>query len=109
MPLANGLNVGVVLMYDRFKKFGFIIDEENPDQPDIFVHFSAIVGQSDQRYLMRGQKVVFRTTLNPRTGKMMAVDVIRLADPLVDPSKIKPSPLDALGSKSPKTGGTSER
>jgi cold shock CspA family protein len=105
MPLENGLTIGIVLMYDRFKKFGFILDEEHPDAPDYFVHHSAIVGDPDRRYLLRGQKVAFRAQLNPRTGKMMAVDVLRLTgEALVDPSKIKPTnPLDALGTS--KNGG----
>jgi hypothetical protein len=56
--------------------------------------------------LVRGMKVAFQIETNPRNGKLMAVRVIKLADPFVDP-KIPQSTLAPLGS--PKTGGQNER
>jgi cold shock CspA family protein len=100
MVMENGYAVGIVLLYNRLKGFGFVapLDE---DVPDIFVHSSNIIADKDDQYLVRGQKVCFKVSTNPRTGKTMAVNVIKLVDPIVDPA------LLALGT--PKNGGQRER
>jgi cold shock CspA family protein len=98
MAMANGYTVGICILYNRLKGFGFVapLDE---DVPDIFVHSSNIIAETDSQYLVRGQKVCFKVAINPRTGKTMAVNVIKLIDPIVDPA------LLALGT--PKTEGRS--
>jgi cold shock CspA family protein len=98
--MENGYIVGVVTLYDRLRHWGFIAPTEL-DHPEVFVHGSNIVGTPGHQFLVRGMKVAFRIETNPRNGKLMAVRVIRLADPIVDP-KIPQSPLAALDS--PKTG-----
>jgi cold shock CspA family protein len=120
--MQNGFTAGVVVNYDRVLRYGWIAPLDG-DGPDVFVHFSHIVGEPDRRYLVRGQKCAYKPQLNPKNGKLMATSVIPLADPLIIPTKAEiaidklgcpdlgalgaPN-LDALGSKS-KTGGNRER
>jgi len=103
--MENGYVVGVVTLYDRLRHWGFIAPTEL-DHPEVFVHGSNIVGTPGHQFLVRGMKVAFQIETNPRNGKLMAVRVIKLADPIVDP-KIPQSTLAPLGS--PKTGGKNER
>lgn len=108
MPLENGYYVGVVLLYSRLDHYGFIaaIDE---DIPDVFVHESQIVKNAECKYLVRGQKVAFKVETNPRNGKLMAVSVIPLADPLVIPPTKKPTAALGTPVPSPILGGNRER
>jgi cold shock CspA family protein len=98
MAMENGYTVGVCTIYDRLKHWGFIAPLEL-NEPEVFVHGSNIVGSTPNKFLVRGQKCAFKIETNPRNGKLMAVNVIKLADPIVDPA------LSALGT--PKTEGRS--
>jgi len=53
---------GRVKFFNSEKGFGFI---EVPDQPDVFVHFSAITG-SGFKTLEEGQQVTFDIVEGPR-------------------------------------------
>jgi cold shock CspA family protein len=108
MPLENGYYICVVLLYSRLEHYGFIaaIDE---DIPDVFVHESQIVKASESKYLVRGQKCAFKVDTNPRNGKLMAVSVIPLADPIVIPPAKKPTAALGTPVPSPTLGGNRER
>jgi CspA family cold shock protein len=53
---------GTVKWFNDSKGFGFI---QREDGPDVFVHFSAIVGDGF-RSLQEGQKVEFEVTQGPK-------------------------------------------
>ncbi len=53
---------GTIKWFNDSKGFGFI---EREDGPDVFVHFSAIVG-SGHRSLQEGQQVEFEVTQGPK-------------------------------------------
>ena len=55
---------GTVKWFNDDKGFGFITQDEGG--PDVFVHFSAIVGGKGRRTLAEGQKVNFETTEGPK-------------------------------------------
>jgi cold shock CspA family protein len=101
--MENGFTAGVCVLFDRVKRYGWIAPLDG-DGPDVFVHFAHIVGPADSRYLARGQKCAYKTQINPKNGKLMAVQVIPLADPLIIPTKAEIA-LAQLGS--PKIGGRS--
>ena len=63
---------GVVKWFNAQKGFGFIARESGPD---VFVHYSAIVG-SGYRNLEEGEKVEFAITNGPKGPQ--ASEVVRL-------------------------------
>ncbi|MHA3065993.1 cold-shock protein [Lacticaseibacillus saniviri] len=65
---------GRVKVFDQEKGFGFI---EVPNEPDIFVHFSAILG-SGFKQLNVGQEVSFDVVEGPRGPQ--AANVVVKAD-----------------------------
>jgi cold shock protein len=60
---------GTVKWFSRTKGYGFI---NQPDGPDVFVHFSAVAGEG-YRNLNEGQAVSFNVENSPRG--LQAVDV----------------------------------
>ncbi|WP_179395275.1 cold shock domain-containing protein [Lacticaseibacillus absianus] len=67
---------GRVKLFDEAKGFGFI---ELPNQPDVFVHFSAIVG-GGYKVLTPGQQVDFVIVEGPRGPQAANVKVEPDAD-----------------------------
>lgn len=68
------MNQGTVKWFNDEKGFGFISD--NSGKGDVFVHFSAIVGEGFKS-LKEGQQVTFDTEADPKNPqKMRAVNVI---------------------------------
>jgi CspA family cold shock protein len=70
---------GTVKWFNGEKGFGFITQDDGG--PDVFVHFSAIVGKG-YRNLEEGQKVDFETTQGPKG--LQAANVQRIDQPNVD-------------------------
>ena len=67
------MNNGTVKWFNESKGFGFISREDGND--DVFVHFSAIVGDGFKT-LSEGQKVTFDVEPDPRDSrKFRAVNV----------------------------------
>jgi cold shock CspA family protein len=99
MEIEKGYTTGLVVIYDRLKHWGFIAPDS--DVAEVFVHGSDINAERGEQYLVRGQKVVFRIEVNPRNGKLRAVNVMKLADPISEPA------LRALGAR--KTEGQREQ
>lgn len=66
---------GTVKFYNDQKGFGFIQPDDG--QKDVFVHATALE-RSGIQSLREGQKVMFDTRNDPRTGKV-AVGAIELA------------------------------
>ena len=64
---------GTVKWFNGEKGFGFIAQDDGG--PDVFVHFSAIVGNG-YRNLDEGQKVEYETTQGPKG--LQAANVSRL-------------------------------
>ena len=63
---------GTVKWFNNQKGYGFISDESGND---VFVHFSAIVGEGFKS-LAEGQKVTFDTETDPKNSKKLrAVNV----------------------------------
>ena len=63
---------GTVKWFNAKKGYGFISDEQGND---VFVHFSAIVGEGFKS-LAEGQKVTFDTETDPKNSKKLrAVNV----------------------------------
>ena len=76
--LLGGLkmNNGTVKWFNKEKGFGFITDENGND---VFVHFSAIVGEGFKA-LEEGQKVTFDTEADPKDeSKTRAINVVAIA------------------------------
>ena len=76
--LLGGLkmNNGTVKWFNKEKGFGFITDENGND---VFVHFSAIVGEGFKS-LEEGQKVTFDTETDPKDeSKTRAINVVAIA------------------------------
>jgi len=63
---------GTVKWFNDSKGFGFI---QREDGPDVFVHFSAIVG-SGFRSLQEGQEVDFEVTQGPKGPQAANVKAI---------------------------------
>ncbi len=64
---------GTVKWFNSEKGFGFISNDNGGD--DVFVHFSAIVGDG-YKSLQEGQKVTFDTEPDPKDSrKLRAVNV----------------------------------
>jgi CspA family cold shock protein len=70
---------GTVKWFNGEKGFGFISQDDGG--PDVFVHFSAIVGKG-YRNLEEGQKVDYETTEGPKG--LQAANVQRIGQPNVD-------------------------
>ena len=69
------MNKGTVKWFNAEKGYGFITGE---DGNDVFVHFSAIVGEGFKT-LEEGQKVTFDTEQDPKNSKKLrAVNVVKL-------------------------------
>ena len=67
------MNQGTVKWFKSDKGFGFITNDETKE--DIFVHFSAIVGEG-YKVLEEGQKVSYDVEQDPKdTSKSKAVNV----------------------------------
>lgn len=66
---------GTVKWFNAEKGYGFITPDQK-DQPDIFVHFSAIEG-SGYRSLEEGQRVEFEVAKGPKGETAGDVRVIR--------------------------------
>ena len=70
---------GTVKWFNGEKGFGFITQDDGG--PDVFVHFSAIVGKG-YRNLEEGQKVEYEITQGPKG--LQAANVQRIGQPNVD-------------------------
>ena len=67
------MNNGTVKWFNSEKGYGFISNDNGGD--DVFVHFSAIVGEGFKT-LEEGQKVTYDTEPDPKdSSKLRAVDV----------------------------------
>ena len=67
------MNNGTVKWFNETKGFGFISNDEGGD--DVFVHFSAILGEGFKT-LYEGQKVTYDTEPDPKnSSKLRAVNV----------------------------------
>lgn len=67
---------GTVKWFNETKGFGFISNDDNSG--DVFVHFSAIVGEGFKT-LAEGQKVEFEVEADPKNpSKNRAVNVVAL-------------------------------
>lgn len=67
------MNQGTVKWFNESKGFGFISNDNGSG--DVFVHFSAILGDGF-RNLMEGQHVTFDTEVDPKDSrKLRAVNV----------------------------------
>jgi len=70
---AASMNNGTVKWFNSEKGFGFISNDNG--EGDVFVHFSAIVGEG-YKSLEEGQKVTFDTETDPKDSrKLRAVNV----------------------------------
>ena len=71
------MNTGTVKWFNEAKGFGFISNDNGGD--DVFVHFSAIVGEGFKT-LEEGQKVTFDTEQDPKNSqKLRAVNVVKVS------------------------------
>ena len=67
------MNNGTVKWFNEEKGFGFLSNDNGGD--DVFVHFSAIVGNGFKT-LKKGQKVSFDTERDPKnSSKVRAINV----------------------------------
>ena len=66
------MNNGTVKWFNESKGFGFICNDNGSG--DVFVHFSAIMGEGFKT-LAEGQKVTFDIELDSRNNKERAVNV----------------------------------
>ena len=74
------MNNGTVKWFNSEKGYGFISNDNGGD--DVFVHFSAIVGDGFKT-LEEGQKVTFDTEQDPKNSKKLrAVNVVRIEEKL---------------------------
>ncbi|MBC3516497.1 cold-shock protein [Neobittarella massiliensis] len=70
------MHTGTVKWFNSEKGFGFIADDNGGE--DVFVHFSAIVGDG-YKSLNEGQKVSFETEQDPKnSSKLRATNVTAL-------------------------------
>lgn len=73
--MTNERVTGTVKWFNASKGYGFIVRE---GQPDVFVHYSAIVG-TGYRTLEEGEQVEFTIVRGPKG--LQAMDVVRLGHP----------------------------
>ncbi len=67
------MNKGTVKWFNESKGFGFITNDNGSG--DVFVHFSAILGDGF-RNLMEGQRVSYDTEADPKnSSKLRAINV----------------------------------
>ena len=67
------MNNGTVKWFNAEKGYGFISNDDGGE--DVFVHFSAILGDG-YKSLSEGQKVVYETEQDPKnSSKLRAVNV----------------------------------
>ncbi|NLO47343.1 MAG: cold-shock protein [Clostridiales bacterium] len=67
------MNNGTVKWFNSEKGFGFISNDDGSG--DVFVHFSAIVGNG-YKSLQEGQKVTFDSEVDPKnSSKIRAINV----------------------------------
>lgn len=67
------MNRGTVKWFNETKGFGFISNDEGGE--DVFVHFSAIIGEGFKN-LMEGQRVTYDTEQDPKnSSKLRAANV----------------------------------
>ena len=67
------MNRGTVKWFNETKGFGFISNDEGGE--DVFVHFSAIIGEGFKN-LMEGQRVTYEMEQDPKnSSKLRAVNV----------------------------------
>ncbi len=69
------MSTGTVKWFNSAKGFGFITNDDGTE--DLFVHFSAIVGDGFKE-LQEGQKVSFDSETDPQNGKLRAANVTPL-------------------------------
>ncbi|MVX64581.1 cold-shock protein [Clostridium chromiireducens] len=67
------MKTGIVKWYSPEKCFGFI---EVEGEKDVFVHSSALKGNSSIRFLEEGQKVQFTTEKGPRGLQAIDISII---------------------------------
>lgn len=68
------MNTGMVKWFNADKGFGFIANDNGGE--DVFVHFSAIVSDSNYKSLQEGQAVTFDVEADPKnSSKLRAVNV----------------------------------
>lgn len=67
------MKIGTVKWFNTEKGFGFI---EVEGEKDVFVHFSAIQGDSARKSLEEGEKVQFEVEKGPRG--LQATSVVKL-------------------------------
>lgn len=67
------MKIGTVKWFNSEKGFGFI---EVEGEKDVFVHFTAIVGNESRKSLEEGQKVQFEVEEGPRG--LQAANVVKL-------------------------------
>ena len=71
------MNNGTVKWFNSKKGYVFISNDDGGD--DVFVHFSAIVGEGFKT-LEEGQKVTFDTEQDPKNSqKLRAVNVVKVS------------------------------
>ena len=71
------MNNGTVKWFNSQNGYGFISNDTGGD--DVFVHFSAIVGEGFKT-LEEGQKVTFDTEQDPKNSqKLRAVNVVKVS------------------------------
>jgi len=75
---------GVVKWYDDEKKYGFIRPDE-PEEAEVFVHFTAIAGEG-YKTLHAGDQVEFEAVPESTKGPR-AIDVIVIADAPPQPTE----------------------
>jgi CspA family cold shock protein len=73
--MSDEMKAGTVKFFNTTKGFGFIQPEAGGD--DVFVHITALQ-RSGVQGLNEGDKVMFNTAVNERTGKT-AVDALSMA------------------------------
>ena len=66
------MNNGTVKWFNEAKGFGFIANDNGGE--DVFVHFSAIIGNGFKS-LAEGQHVTFDTDVDPKNHKLRAANV----------------------------------
>lgn len=70
------MSTGTIKWFNETKGFGFIENDDGGD--DVFVHFSAIIGEG-YKTLREGQVVSFDTEADPKNhNKIRAINVVAI-------------------------------